>query len=120
MCSYLIADDIYDKADIRRGKICWHKIEGMEKIVANNMLLLEIGCQFIMNRFFGHLPCYTGMIQILTECYMTSLTGHLYEMQINEIGLDHFTFENYNYSAVLKTSSYRFYLPAAMATLLAG
>lgn len=120
MCTYLINDDINDDSEIRRGKICWHKVKGMEKIAINDMLMLENGCYLIIKRFFGHLPCYAGMMQTITETFMTSLMGHSLELQFNKMGLDHFTLENYNYIALMKGVHYQFYMPAALAMLLAG
>lgn len=51
---------------------------------------------------------------------MASLTGILLEREYNEKGIGHFALENYAYSAVMKGSYYRFYMPAALAMLLAG
>lgn len=82
--------------------------------------MLENGSHRILNRYFSHLPCYADLMKTLTETYMTSLTGALLEHRYNEIGIEHFTLENYAYSAVMKGSYYRFYMPAAFAMLLAG
>lgn len=83
------------------------------------MLMLENGCHRILNRYFGHLSCYTGLMKTVTETFMASLMGILLENQYNEMGIDHFTLDNYTYSAVMKGSYYRFYMPAAFAMLLA-
>lgn len=115
-----MADDIYEGSEVRRGKVCWHRLEGMEKSACNDILMLENGCNLIINRFFGHLPCYGGMMQIISECFMISLLGHVYEIQYNKLGLDHFTLQRFNDSALMKTSTYRFYMPAALSMLLAG
>lgn len=115
-----MADDIYEGSKIRRGKTCWHLIEGMEKIACNDMLMLQNGYNLLLNRFFSHLPCYAGLMQIMSECFMASLLGHLHEIQLNKLGLEHFKIERFNDSALLKTSSYRFYMPAALSMLMAG
>lgn len=120
MGAYLMADDTIDGSEIRRGKLCWHLLPGMEKTVCNDLLMLQNGCNLVLNRFFGHLPCYSGLAQIMSECFMISLMGHLYEIEFNKLGLEHFTLERFNNSGLMKTSSYRFYMPAALAMLMAG
>lgn len=116
----MIDDDILDNSKIRRAKTCWHKVSGMERTAINDMLMLENGCHLIINRFFGHLPCYSGIMQTVTETFMVSLVGHLHEFQYNDVGLEDFTLERFNYIQLLKGSFYRFYKPAAVAMLLAG
>lgn len=120
MAAFLIDDDIGDKSEKRRGKTCWHKVKGMERIAINDLLMIESGCNLILSRFFGHLPCYTGLIKTVTETFMTSLMGTLLEGEYNEMGVDIFTYENYKYSAEMKGSHYRFYMPTALACVLAG
>lgn len=92
----------------------------MERIAVNDMLMTENGGHRILNRYFSHSPCYSGLIKTLTETYMASLMGASLENRYNEMGVDSFTRENYAYSAVIKGSYYRFYMPAAFAMLLAG
>lgn len=116
----MIADDIIDLSDIRRDKKCWHNLDGMGRIAVNDMLMVESGCNLILNRYFGHLPCYSGMIKTVSETFMASLMGHTLEIQYNQMDLEHFTINNYTYSAEMKGSYYRFYQPAALACLLAG
>lgn len=116
----MMDDDILDDSEIRRAKTCWHKIKGMETIAINDMLMLENGCYLILNRFFSHLPCYGGLMQTVTESFMASLVAEAYEYQSNKMGLDHFTIERFDHLNVMKASYQRFYMPAAMAMLLAG
>lgn len=120
MAAFLMADDINEDAEIRRGKPCWHKLDGMARMAANDMLMLQVGCDRILNRFFGHLPCYSGMMQVVTESYMIGLLGHTLEIKFNKMGLQHFTLKLYDESALLKTSGFRIYMPVALSMLLAG
>lgn len=109
-----------DSSDVRRGKLCWHKLEGMEKTATADALLLESGCHVVVNRICGHLPCYNGMMQIATETFMLAMLGHIGEFKIKQKGLDHFTLERFNCTEITKGSYHRFFMPAAFAMLLAG
>lgn len=120
MTVFLMADDIYEDAEIRRGKLCWHKLDGMARIAANDLVMLQVGCDRILNRFFGHLPCYSGMMHVVTESFMIALLGHTWEIKLNEMDLQHYTLKLFDESALLKTSTFRIYMPAAMSMLLAG
>lgn len=113
-------DDIIDDSAIRRSKPCWHKVEGMERFAINDMLMLENGCHTIMNRFFGHLPCYSGIVQTIMETFMVSLLGTMLEFHYRKMGPDTFTLERFNYAQILKGCFYRFYMSAALAMMLAG
>lgn len=119
----MINDDILDKAEIRRGKTCWYKLEGNDRAAVTDMrmLLLENGCHLILNRFFHHLPCYSEIMQTVTETFMVAMLGHQYELQVKtKMGLDHFTLDCFTYQNMMKGSYHRFYMPAALAMLLAG
>lgn len=84
-------------------------------------LLLENGCHLILNRFFHHLPCYSEIMQTVTETFMVAMLGHQYELQVKtKMGLDHFTLDCFTYQNMMKGSYHRFYMPAALAMLLAG
>lgn len=120
MTAFLILDDIHDNSEIRRGKTCWHKVKGMEKIALTDMLMLENGCHLILNRAFGHLPCHNGMRKTITETFMVALMGHSLEYQFNKMGMEHFTIENFNNTKSMIGSYYRFYMPAALTMLLTG
>lgn len=121
MGALIIDDDIlFENSERRHGKTCWHKIKGMANIAVNDMLMLENGCYLILNRFFSHLPCYNGIMQTVSDCFMTSLLSKAYEFQSNEAGLERFTLDHFNHMNLLKASYHRFYMPAAIAMLLAG
>lgn len=114
-----MADDIVDNSEIRRGKICWHKVKGMERIAINDIIMLENGCYLALKRFFGHLPCYSGMAQTIAESNMYSLMGHLFEEQY-KMCVERFTLASFNYLSLMKGAYYRFYMQAAVSMLLAG
>lgn len=116
--TYLIIDDVNDDSEIRRGKVCWHKTE--PKLFVNDMILLENGCYLILNRYFGHLPCYTDMIKNITESFMVAIMGHALETHYNNLGLEHFSHEMFDYVSVMKGSYYTYCMPAALSMLMAG
>lgn len=117
----MINDDVFDKSEIRRGKRCWHKVTGLEGTAINDMVLLEDAAYILINRLFGHLPCYSGIMKTTTETYMVAMLGHSYEYQVKRVmGLEYFTMERFNSMNLMKASFQRFYLTAALAMFLTG
>lgn len=120
MISYLLLDDIIDGSWKRRGKKCWYKVEGMEQTAINDMIILENSSYLVINRFFGHLPCYAGLMKTLTETYMVSMLGHMYETMYKRTGIDNFTMSDYDNVSNWKGAYFQFYQLPALPMVLAG
>lgn len=124
MVTVLIDDDMNETADVRRGKTSWYKVKGMEHIAQHDAIIMENACYLILNRFFGHLPCYSGMIKTINEAYMISLMGQTIELLLNRPlknqTIERYSMEKYDSVTIMIGSYYRFYMPIALTMLLAG
>lgn len=110
-----------ESSHIRRSKHCWYKVKDM---AYHDMLTMENASYLVLNRFLGHLPCYGQMIQTINESYMLGLLGQTLELKFNKPlennTIERYTIENYNELVTLVAAYHRFYMPAAVAMLLAG
>merc|ERR1740117_2219801 len=56
--AFLIADDIMDDSETRRGKPCWYRREDVQMIAVNDALLLESLVYKVLKRHFAFEPYY--------------------------------------------------------------
>jgi len=129
---FLVADDIMDQSVTRRGVPCWYrqphllgsKPEEMVGLIAvNDSLLLESFIFKIIKKHFGHEPYYADLVNLFHETVHQTEVGQLLDLTSNlpgKVDLSLFTLNNYKLIVKYKTAYYSFYLPVAIAMLLAG
>lgn len=115
-----MSDDMVDCSQIRRSKPCWHKLEGVQSVAVNDILMIENACYITLKRFFGHLPCYTSMFQLLHKTAMNTFIGQSLDFQLSRDGVKRFSMKRHICMSNYKTSHFAFYTPIAMPLLLAG
>lgn len=116
----LVADDYMDSSVTRRGRPCWYRVEGVDKIAINDAFLIEMILFKIIKRHFGHLDCYPQLIDLMLETTLQTELGQLLDLRCEHVGLEDFTLERWTLIVKYKTAFYSFYLPVAMAMILAG
>ncbi len=73
---FLIIDDILDGSALRRGKPCWHLVEGVGPINAiNNGILLKSLVFTALKRWFSGSPQYGRMVELFHECVLMTELG---------------------------------------------
>ncbi|XP_055309726.1 farnesyl pyrophosphate synthase-like [Sitodiplosis mosellana] len=117
---FLMSDDIIDRSQIRRNRLCWYKLDDVQSIAVNDILMIENGCYFILKRFFSHLSCYTNMFELFHETAMNTFVGQSLDFQIANDGIEHFSMDKHISMSNHKTSHFAFYTPIALPMLLAG
>lgn len=118
--AHLIIDDIVDGSEIRRGKPCWHKLKDVGSIAVNDIMLFSNGAHLILKRYFGHLPCYLNMMNLLHEITMISYMGESLDILLMKEDVKHFTMEKYRCAAACKTAYFVFYTQIAFPMLFCG
>lgn len=93
--AHLVIDDIVDGSEIRRGKLCWHKLNDVGTIAINDIMMFSNRAHLILKRYFGHLPCYVDMINLLHEITMISYMGESLDILLMKKGVTHFTMEQF-------------------------
>jgi farnesyl diphosphate synthase len=64
---FLVADDIMDDSQTRRGQPCWYKNKHVNLVAINDSFLLESAVFCILKRHFGNEPYYTELLELLLQ-----------------------------------------------------
>ena len=122
--SFLVADDIMDQAETRRGKPCWYKTVGISAV--NDAMLLMTQVNLILQEEFAedNPKLFIKLEALLMDTIYRTELGQFLDMQTQppegEICLDDYTIERYNEIVQFKTAYYSFYAPVALGLILAG
>jgi len=125
----LVADDIMDGSETRRGKPCWYKKDDLGLIAFNDGILLETCIYSLLGKYFRDQPYYTSLLESMLETTRLTamgqaldlLSAHHFNQQKGKPGsLASFDMTKYNAIVKYKTSYYSFFLPVALAMNMAG
>ena len=120
---FLVADDVMDNSETRRGKPCWYKVPKVGVVAINDSFILE-SCvfQLIDHHFCGSVKHM--LKDIFLEVVNYTEYGQLLDLTSQPtngpIDLDRFTADRYDMIVKFKTSYYTFYLPIAISMVLSG
>ncbi|RFU74910.1 farnesyl pyrophosphate synthase [Trichoderma arundinaceum] len=119
--SFLVSDDIIDGSITRRGRSCWHRMDGVGLTAINDSIMLESAVYILLQRFFRDHPAYTEFMELFHETTFQTEMGQLCDLLMApKDGLDHFSMDKYRFIVVYKTAYYSFYLPVALALYFLG
>ena len=126
---FLVADDVMDGSELRRGKQCWYRRPGVGMIAINDTLLLRSSVDVLLkNQFFNNSSDsrFYRLKDLFVEVELATQLGQLLDMtsgnflaqiesrQISASALFHRYYQMIDH----KTALYSFYLPFAAALLL--
>ena len=125
---FLVADDVMDESELRRGVPCWYQNSDVQLKAVNDAFLLESFVFTIVQQFFSRqipLPSYTNILELLLGVIQKTELGQLLDLTMPKKGdvpvdFGPFTMERYQAIVRYKTAYYSFYLPVALAMSLAG
>eukprot|EP00808_Paulinella_micropora_P001496 g56593.t1 len=129
---FLVADDIMDGSEMRRGQPCWYKVPEVQMDAVNDALILESVMYWLIKKYFG--PSNTQHWQsmylpIMDLFHLVSLKTQMGQMldlvsqpqgSKNPAILKKFTMHTYKKIIIYKTAYYTFYLPVACGMHLMG
>ncbi|CAI5438140.1 unnamed protein product [Caenorhabditis angaria] len=114
---YLIADDIMDSSETRRGKQCWYKREGVGMSAINDAFIMDSCVEDILRH---SLPGHVN-IDRLCDAYRKSkqktLVGQMLDTS-SAFAVESFTWDRYELLVENKTAHYSIYHPLQMALLM--
>ena len=64
---FLVADDIMDGSETRRGKVCWYKKEDIGLKAVNDFLFLETCIFALLNKHFSDKSYYINLLDTFHE-----------------------------------------------------
>jgi len=129
---FLVADDMMDGSETRRGKPCWYKKEGIGMMAINDALILEASIFALLNKHFKNHPYYHTAVDNFLKVIRLTTMGQSLDMlsQLDTatttaagkapITLDDFNMKRYTNIVTYKTAYYSFYLPVQVGMGLAG
>ncbi|CAK8678286.1 unnamed protein product [Clavelina lepadiformis] len=121
--AFLVADDLMDQSELRRGKNCWYRKNGVGYQAVNDCMVLE-SCVFtLLRKHFRSLPCYADLVDLFHTVLLRTEMGQSLDMATSEqpeVDFSSFTEEKYSAIIQYKTAYYSFYLPIAVAFYLTG
>ena len=121
--SFLVADDLMDQSETRRGQTCWYRKPGVGFQAVNDSMVLESCVYSVIRNSCSHLPCYVHLLDLFHKVVFNTEMGQSLDMMTSELPtVDFSLFTSQRYLDIIKykTGYYSFYLPVAAAMYLAG
>ena len=114
---FLVADDVMDRSEMRRGKPCWYKKCGL--VAINDTYLMEQSIFKLIDNHFNEEPYIFQLYKIFHKIIYLTAMGQELDMLAsdppdNDFSLDTFTPEKYKSIVKYKTAYYSFYLPVSL------
>jgi len=127
---FLVADDIMDQSITRRGQPCWYRQKNpistngstVGTIAINDAFILESCIYILIKKYFRNDSYYADILDFMHEVSYQTQLGQLLDLttQPNRGDFSQFTLDTYRRIVKYKTAYYSFYLPVALAMLMAG
>jgi len=126
---FLVADDIMDHSELRRGKACWYKLEEIQLDAINDTLVLESVIWYLLKKRLSTGPfakVYPTLVHLFQEVSLQTQIGQMMDLSSQPQGrkgpeiLATFSLELHRNIVVYKTAYYSFYLPIASGMILCG
>ena len=106
--SFLVADDLMDKSELRRGKPCWYRTQERKYVSVSDSYFLENVIYMIIDEFFKEYPLevIADIKSLLHETTIRTSIGQFIDMSPKEP-----TIENWELTVTSKTAYYSVWQP---------
>lgn len=120
---FLVSDDIMDASKTRRGSPCWYLMPKVGMIAINDAFMLESAIFILLKKYFRNDPNYVDLIELFHDVAFQTELGQACDLLTapeDNVDLNNFSLEKYNFIVIFKTAYYSFYLPVALALYYTG
>jgi farnesyl diphosphate synthase len=115
----LIADDIMDGSETRRGQKCWYKVDEAKCVALNDAFLVEMLVFKVLKRHFASEVYYEQLVDLFQETTLQTECGQMLDVLCDNRELKDLTVDRWTHIVKFKTSFYSFYLPVALGMVVA-
>jgi len=116
----LVADDMMDDSETRRGQKCWYLHDDVQKIAINDALMIEMLVYKVLKRHFSTEPYYAQILDLFLETSFQTECGQLLDTLCMNLQLGDFTVDRWTLIVKYKTAFYSFYASVALGMIVAG
>lgn len=125
MASIIVADDMMDGGQLRKGQPCWYLRPGVGVKAINDAMYLAGAAFALVKKHLKHLPSYTPLLESLHELLFRTAVGQQYDLETDYSSqTGHTDFSRYTMERVLargRWTDYSFVCqPIVSAMMLAG
>ena len=129
---FLVADDVMDHSETRRGQPCWYKLPTVGMDAVNDAIILEsfffslLRAHFKNHAIASLAASYVPLFELFQDVSLQTQMGQMLDLLSQPQGakgpelLPKFTLDRYKAVVRYKTAYYSFYLPLACGMVLAG
>ncbi|WBW71314.1 geranyltranstransferase Fps1 [Schizosaccharomyces osmophilus] len=120
---FLVADDMMDASQTRRGQPCWYLLPNVGNIAINDAFMLESAIYFLLKKYFRQDPYYVDLLELFHDVTFQTELGQQLDLLTapeDHVDISKFSLEKHSFIVIYKTAFYSFYLPVALAMYLAG
>lgn len=120
---FLVADDMMDQSKTRRGQPCWYLMPKVGNIAINDAFMLEAAIYFLLKSHFRRESYYVDLLELFHQVTFQTELGQMLDLLTapeDEVDLSKFSLSKHSFIVIYKTAFYSFYLPVALAMLMAG
>ncbi|OJD16006.1 hypothetical protein AJ78_03798 [Emergomyces pasteurianus Ep9510] len=115
---FLVSDDMMDSSITRRGEPCWYRRPNVGMIAINDAFMLESAIYVLLKKHFRSHPAYVDFLELFHEVTFQTELGQLCDLLTapeDNVDLNNFNMDKFNFIVIYKTAYYSFYLPVALA-----
>lgn len=120
---FLVADDMMDQSQTRRGQPCWYKVDKVGDIAINDAFMLEASIYHLLKKHFRQEKYYVDLFELFQETTFQTEFGQLIDLITapeDHVDLSKFSLKKHQLIVIYKTAFYSFYLPVALAFHMSG
>lgn len=92
---FIMADDIMDGSETRRGHKCWYKLDEVGLTAINDSMMIENGIYHLLKKYFGDKEYYNDLIDLFHDVTFITTLGQLQDLKTAGGDVTTFTMENY-------------------------
>lgn len=79
--SFLVADDIMDSSETRRGRPCWYKLKDVGYSAVNDAFMLENTAYHLLRKHFRNETYYADLLSMVQEVVFKTTLGQSLDTQ---------------------------------------